>query len=82
MGLSDILNTETLSKTEEVLIQEVFSNPLVKKYLRIMGRNDLEELATISVTEGVDSEVAKKHALIVGKLTVLSTLISINKPQE
>jgi ethanolamine utilization protein EutP (predicted NTPase) len=79
-ALQELFQIDTLTKTEEDQIIEIFTNPLVKKYLKIMGRNDLKELATISVTEREDSEVGKKHALVQGKLAVIATLLSIQKP--
>lgn len=79
MNINDLIQTESLSKTEENIILDVFSNSVVKKYLRIMGQNDLSELALLSITERDDSVVAKKHALVQGKLSVISTLLSITK---
>jgi hypothetical protein len=78
--LNGIITQETLSKEEIASITDIFSSPLVKKYLRIMGQNDLAELAVLSVSERDDSEVAKKHALVQGKLSTLVTLLSIIKP--
>ena len=62
-------------------IQVVLSDPLIKKYFRIIGQNDLAELASLGVSTLVDSEVAKKHALVQGKLSTIVTLLNI-KPQE
>lgn len=78
MNIDSILSTSSLSKTEVDLIIEIFSNPVVIKYLKIMGTNDLVELATLSITEKDDSEVAKKHALVQGKLSTIVTLLSIS----
>jgi hypothetical protein len=80
--INELFDIEELSKTEETIIQEAFSNPTIKKYLKIMGRNDLKELATLSVTERDNGEVGKKHALVQGKLSVIATLLSIQKPKE
>lgn len=78
--ISAIIQQETMSEAEQALIVEAFSNPTVKKYLRSLAQVDLAELATLSVTERDNSEVAKKHALVSGKLSTLATLLSINKP--
>ena len=58
-------------------LQAIFSTPLVKKYFRTMGQHDLAELASLGSSTLGDSEVAKKHALIQGKLSTLVALLSI-----
>ncbi len=75
----NLYSVEDITKTEIDIIIEVFTNPTVQKYLTNMGRHDLMELAHLSVTERNDSEVAKKHALIQGKLSIIATLLSIKK---
>ena len=75
--LAEILYKESLTKEEMKQIQTVLSDPLIKKYFRIIGQNDLAELASLGVAALGDSEVAKKHALIQGKLSTLVTLLSI-----
>ena len=75
--LAEILYKESLTKEEMRQIQVVLSYPLIKKYFRIIGQNDLAELASLGVVTLGDSEVAKKHALIQGKLSTLVTLLSI-----
>jgi hypothetical protein len=82
MTVTDIFQQTTISKTEIDIIIEVFSQPVVVKYLKTIAQNDLLELATLSITERADNEVAKKHALIQGKLSTIATLLSIsNQPQ-
>ena len=77
--IEEILQIDVeLSKTELDLLGEIFSNPLVIKYLKIVGKNDLSELATLSISGMDDSEVAKKHAHINGRLSTLVTLLSIS----
>ncbi len=75
--LAEILYKESLTKEEINQIQVVLSDPLIKKYFRIMGQQDLAELASLGASSLGDSEVAKKHALIQGKLSTLVTLLSI-----
>ena len=79
--LIEVLYKETLTDAEMKQIQVVLSDPLIKKYLRIIGQNDLAELASLGVASLGDSEVAKKHALVQGKLSTIVTLLNI-KPQE
>ena len=79
--LAEIFYKESLTKEEMNQIQTVLSDPLIKKYFRIIGQNDLAELASLGVAALGDSEVAKKHALVQGKLSTIVTLLNI-KPKE
>jgi hypothetical protein len=72
---------DTLTDDEVKQLQVTFSDPLVKKYLRIIGQNDLAELATLSLQSMDDSTVSKKVALIQGKLSTLVTLLNISNPE-
>lgn len=74
---SEIFYKETLTEGEMKQLQATLSVPLVKKYFRIMGQQDLAELASLGASSLGDSEVAKKHALIQGKLSTLVALLSI-----
>ena len=78
---AETLCIPTLSQTEQDLIALALSDPLLKKYFRIMMQNDIIELATISTSEKDDSTIARKHATVQGKLAVLQTLLSI-QPKE
>lgn len=75
---SELLAVPTLSETEQYYIATTFANPCMKKYLRIMMQNDIIELATISLSEKDDSTIARKHAMVQGKLSVLQTLLNIS----
>ncbi len=80
--LPEIFNQETLSEEEKRNLADILTSPLIKKYFRIMGQNDLAELAVLSITEKDDSVVAKKHALVQGKLSVIHSILSITKPSK
>ena len=67
------------TETEQDQIIEIFSNPLVVKYLTNMAREEIKELASVSALRKEDNEVSKMHSAIQGKLQVLSTLLSIDK---
>ena len=83
MNLSEVFFQEaTLSPVEQDVIMDCFSSSIVQKYLKILGRNDLTELALLSTQNLSDSEVSKKHALVQGKLSTLVTLLSISKPSK
>lgn len=75
--LAEILYKESLTKEEMNQIQTVLSDPLIKNYFRIIGQNDLAELTSLGVASLGDSEVAKKHALVQGKLSAIVTLLNI-----
>ena len=74
---SEIFYKESITEGEMKQLQATLSTPLVKKYFRIMGQHDLAELASLGSSTLGDSEVAKKHALIQGKLSTLVALLSI-----
>lgn len=78
MDISEIFDIPNLTKTETDIIIDVFSHPTIVKYLKIIAKNDLLELATLSITERDDSEVAKKHALVQGKLSTIVGLLGIS----
>ena len=75
--LSQIFPVSSISKTEEVLISEIFCNPLVKKYLRLLAISDTKELLTLSAISTDDSKLIKAHATVQGRLQILGTLLSI-----
>ena len=85
--MSVLFPVPTLTKTEEDILLEIFCNPVVKKYLQVISLNDLVELAEISAIGRSDEDIAKMHATIRGKLSVLQTLLSLaetssNKEQQ
>lgn len=82
MNLTSIFyQASDLSQTEQDQIIEILSHPTVKKYLQLLGRNDLAELATLSTQNLSDSEVSRKHSLVQGKLSTLVTLLNIQKQE-
>jgi len=76
--MEKVFDVQDLSEAETDVLISLFSNPLIVKYLKIVAKNSLIELATLSSTERVDSEVAKKHALVQGKISTLVTLLSLS----
>ncbi|EKD22467.1 MAG: hypothetical protein ACD_86C00001G0003 [uncultured bacterium] len=77
MSISDIFPSPVLSKTEEDLLIEAFSNPLVQKYLRNLAMEDTKELLGLSAIAIPASELINAHAVVQGKLSVIATLLSI-----
>lgn len=82
MNLHDVLyKEEAFSEAEQEWILQAFSHPTMKKYLSIVGRNDLAELATISTQNLSDSDIGRKHSLVQGKLSTIVTLLNIQKQE-
>jgi len=79
MAITDLYKPIEISQTEKDIIVESFSNPVIKKYLQSMALEDTKELVAFSAISNQDSEISKAVANVQGKLSVLSTLLSINK---
>lgn len=77
MSLSNIFPETPFSDTEEVLISEIFNNPVVKKYLRRLALSDTKELLSVAAITRSDTEVAKALAKVQGRLEIIGTLLSI-----
>lgn len=78
---NELIDIVPLTDVEKDVVVEKLSDPVVRKYLKMLARADLAELALLSVTERNDSEVSKKHSLVQGKLSAYTTLLSI-KPKQ
>lgn len=79
--MSALFDIPTLSPTEDSILQELYSNPIVKKHLRIMVLKETEDLIRLSSISQPDSVLVKAHAQTQGKLSVLNTLLSIEAPK-
>lgn len=77
MAKHDIFLVSELSKVEEDIIRETFSNPTVIKYLQLLGANDAKELLSLSSIGMGNEALAKAHATIHGRLQVIYTLLEI-----
>lgn len=77
--MTSLFPAPVLTETEQDILIEIFQNPVMKKYLRIMALNDLVELGELSATNRSTEELAIAHATIRGKLSVLQTQFSIIK---
>lgn len=75
--LDTVFPSQELSKSEEELITEVFSNPVVRKYIQILGANASKELLSLPILNETPDSLLKKHVLVSGKLEVITTLLSI-----
>jgi hypothetical protein len=83
-SINTLFPLEKLSKTEEDLLLEIYSNPVVKKHLTIMAMEESKELLSLSAISNSDVYVSKALATVQGKLSVLAVLqeISTLKPKE
>lgn len=73
----------TRSEAEEVVT--LFKTPSIQKYLKSLALADTKELLGLSSNGKTDAAIAEAHATTRGKLSVLSTLLSIpvlNKEKE
>lgn len=78
----ELFLTPSLSKTEEDLLFETFKNPVVVKYLRILALEDTKELVSLSAISKTNEDLAKAHATVNGKLSVIQTLLSIAEANQ
>lgn len=81
-SITNIVIPEELSPQEEIVVAAALSNPVVKKYLRIMGVNDSSELLTLNILDMTPESIASRHHFVSGKLAVYSTLLSFPSPKE
>lgn len=81
-SINSIFPPVVLSETEEVLIGELFSNPLVKKYLRVLAQNDSKELLGIPLQSNSAESIVVAHATIQGRLQTIVTLLSIGDSNQ
>lgn len=79
MAFNNVLPTPDLTDTEMDIIIEVFNNPVVHKYLKILALNDTKELLELSAIHSQDSEISKALAMIQGKLQLSETLLSLKR---
>ena len=82
MSLNLVLPTAELSSVEEDIIIQVFTNPVVKKYLSKVGQNDIKELINLSAISFDKEKLALAHATVQGKLAVITMLLAIEVPKE
>lgn len=80
MNLTDFLfNEPALNQDEENLLRQVFSNPVVRKYLRVLAQNEVSDFISANMLEDPEILYARKLMDLQGKLSILSTLISISE---
>lgn len=68
-----------LSEGEQHVIQEVFSNAAVRKYLNTLLWNSIRDLASIPIPEIVTEKYRIQHAYVKGNIGILNTLLMIKE---
>lgn len=82
MSINLIIPEEKLLPHEIILIMEKMADPLIQKYLRILGKEDSKDLLSLNILDMPDKDIANRHHFISGKLAVLTTLLSITPIKE
>lgn len=77
--LDEIFPQDPILPQEEDIIVEVFSNPAVRKYLKLLGSNLSKELIGLPILDETPESLVRKHTLTAGKLAVITTLLSISE---
>ena len=72
------ISIPVISDTEQDQILEIFSSPLVKKYLRFLGQSIIKDIVEGAPADHQsDSEYIRKEAHYKGRLAAIETLLSI-----
>jgi hypothetical protein len=82
MSIDTVFPPVSFTETEETIIREMFSSPIVKKYLRRMAAEDAKELLSLSGISVERDVIHNAHLVVEGKLNVITTLLSIGVSQN
>lgn len=69
------------SPAEQLEIARLLSQPVIKKYLKFLGQAEVSDLARLGTLDMPKENLANRHNLITGKLSVIETLLSIQPPK-
>lgn len=73
---------EVLTEAEQDMCFEVFAhNEAVRKQLRILGANCGKELLGVSTLNSSAEKLVQQHSVVSGRLSVITTLLSIGVEQ-
>lgn len=75
---SELFPVIAISDAEQAELKRIFSQDVVVKYLRALGREDSRDLLDLSALDLPAEAIANRHILITGKLQVVATLLSIS----
>ena len=79
MSFDTLLESPILTTAEQEHIAIKLSDPIIRKYLKLLAIEDTKELLGFPVFDKSAEEVVRVHATVQGKLLVLSTLLSIGE---
>lgn len=77
MSIESVFPTTTLTDGEILDVLSHLTAPTVVKYLKSMTMEDSKELLSLSALDMSDKELANRHIFVSGKLSVLTTLLSL-----
>lgn len=73
------LTPPTIGEDEELLLVDICSSPIFKKYLTLLAIEATTELIGLAAENLAPDQLAIRHATTRGRLAVLTTLLSITK---
>ena len=76
-----LFNEAPLNEGEEDLLRQVFSNPVVIKYLRILAQTETSDFVGANLLQEPEELYARQLMKLQGKLAVVVTLLSISEPK-
>lgn len=79
ISMTDLFPGQALQSGEEELLATIFSNPIVRKYLKNLMRECARDLLDVPILEETPESIKSKHLLVSGQLQALSTLLSIKE---
>ena len=77
-----LLPLDSFHESEQLELKEIFSNPLVARYLRHLAVEDNKELIEISVLDMPADFVVRRHTMVQGRMSAYATLLSLALPKE
>jgi len=82
MSLEDVFPSPELTSTELETIAIRLSDPLIKKYLRMLALSDMKELLSTSSIAATEHTISQAFAVVQGRTEVISALLSIEAPER
>lgn len=73
-----LIQPDKLSEPEELHLVGIFSDPVVVKYLKLLGRDAVLDLVRLSSLVEEPQALASKHVFVEGTLSVIAAMLSIS----
>lgn len=77
MSIEQVFPSKELAPTEQIVLADALTNSSVRKYLGMIAVEATKELLTLSALKVDKDTIALAHAVVQGKLEVLSLLLSL-----